>query len=89
MPRRLTIVFLIELAGADDFLPVYVYVVLRAAVPSLWSNIEFIQTYRDPSELLGQYARHKSSSLTAYTASQDPYRIQKEVAPFAPAAASV
>ena len=37
--------------GADDFLPVFIYVVLKAAVPFLHSNITFISNYGNPMDL--------------------------------------
>jgi len=41
-------------AGADDFLPLFIWVVLRAQVPQLYSNCEFIHAYLSPARLMGK-----------------------------------
>ena len=38
-------------AGADDFLPVFIYVVLKAGVEHLHSNCEYIRLYRNQADL--------------------------------------
>lgn len=38
-------------AGADDFLPVFIYVVLKADVPRLHSNCMYVDAYHNPSAL--------------------------------------
>lgn len=40
--------------GADDFLPVFIFVVLRANVPHVLANASYIQRYRDPAGLLSK-----------------------------------
>jgi len=41
-------------AGADDFLPLFIWVVLRAQVPQLFSNCEFIHAFLSPARLMGK-----------------------------------
>lgn len=41
-------------AGADDFLPVFIYVVLRADVPHLLSNCDYIQAFHNPNALMSK-----------------------------------
>jgi len=41
-------------AGADDFLPIFIWVVLRSHVPRLISNCEYIQTYLNSARLMSQ-----------------------------------
>lgn len=41
-------------AGADDFLPVFIYVCLRARVPSVLANLEYVQGFRHPDALSGR-----------------------------------
>jgi len=38
--------------GADDFFPVFIYVVLKANVPQLYSNCEYIETFRNPHDMI-------------------------------------
>ncbi|CAD7970370.1 unnamed protein product [Amoebophrya sp. A25] len=40
--------------GADDFMPLLIYTILRANPGNLWSNIEYIDAYRTPSRKVGQ-----------------------------------
>jgi len=40
--------------GADDFLPVFIWVVLRCHVPKLYSNCEYIQAFHNPARLMGK-----------------------------------
>ncbi|KAJ1447637.1 hypothetical protein M885DRAFT_183379 [Pelagophyceae sp. CCMP2097] len=41
-------------AGADDFLPVFIYVVLHAGASSLHSNCEFIEAFHNPAALMSK-----------------------------------
>ena len=43
-----------QIAGADDFLPMFIYVVLKSDVPKLVSNCEFISSFHNPSRLLSK-----------------------------------
>ena len=41
-------------AGADDFLPAFIYVVLKSGIPKLPSTVEYISRFRHPDELLSE-----------------------------------
>ena len=41
-------------AGADDFLPVFILVVLKANVPRLISNSDYIEHYRNRADLMSK-----------------------------------
>lgn len=41
-------------AGADDFLPVLIYVVIHAKPPRLASNLEYIQRFRMASRMVSE-----------------------------------
>lgn len=41
-------------AGADDFLPLFIWVVLTSRVPSLFSNCEYIQMFLSPARLMSK-----------------------------------
>ena len=40
-------------AGADEFLPLFIWVVLRARVPQLYRNTEYISAFHHPTRLMG------------------------------------
>ena len=40
--------------GADDFLPVFIFVVLRARVPNLWVHSEYVRKFRNPADLMSK-----------------------------------
>ena len=40
-------------AGADEFLPLFIWVVLKAKVPHLYRNVEYIGAFHHPTRLLG------------------------------------
>lgn len=44
--------------GADDFLPLFIYIVLRSQIPQLYSNCEYITAYRNPSDLMTKCVRN-------------------------------
>ena len=37
--------------GADDFLPMFILVVMRSQVPQLVSNCEYIQSFHSPDQM--------------------------------------
>eukprot|EP01039_Chlorochromonas_danica_P004153 gene4153-4562_t len=41
-------------AGADDFLPLLIWVVLHCHIPYLFSNCEYIQSYMNPARLMSK-----------------------------------
>lgn len=53
--------------GADDFLPVLIYVLLKANPPQLLANVEYIQRYRHPSRLVGEAAYFYTNVVSAAT----------------------
>lgn len=54
--------------SADDFLPVFIFVVVHAQVPHLYSNVHYIMRYRHPSRMVGEAAYHLTnlSSVLAF-----------------------
>jgi hypothetical protein len=42
------------LAGADDFLPLFIYVVLQSQIPNLYANCEYIQLYHNPARMMSK-----------------------------------
>lgn len=42
------------LVGADDFLPVFIYLVLKSEIPELYSNCEYIQAFLNPLQMMSQ-----------------------------------
>ncbi|OSX64362.1 hypothetical protein POSPLADRAFT_1079301, partial [Postia placenta MAD-698-R-SB12] len=51
--------------GADTFIPVLIYVVLKANPPHLLSNVEFINRFRNPTKLQSEAGYYLSSLMGA------------------------
>ena len=58
--------------GADDLMPVFIYVVLRANVPSLHSNVEYVMAFRDPTHLISRAGYCLTQLQSAMTVSRSP-----------------
>ncbi|KAF3440949.1 hypothetical protein FNV43_RR19235 [Rhamnella rubrinervis] len=56
-----------ELAGADDFLPVLIYVTIKTNPPQLHSNLRFIQLYRRQAKLVSEAAFYFTNLVSAKT----------------------
>lgn len=54
-----------NLPGADEFLPVLIYVTIKANPPQLHSNLLYIQRYRRESRLVGEAAYFFTNMLSA------------------------
>ncbi|MED6167246.1 Vacuolar protein sorting-associated protein 9A [Stylosanthes scabra] len=52
-------------AGADDFLPVLIYVTIKANPPQLHSNLKFIQLYRWQAKLVSEAAYYFTNLVSA------------------------
>lgn len=51
--------------GADEFLPVLIYVIIKANPPQLYSNLLFIQRYRHQSRLVSEAAYFYTNLVSA------------------------
>lgn len=74
--------------GADEFLPVLIYVIIKANPPQLYSNIKFIQRYRHQSRLVSEAsyfftnlvsAESFIDDLDASKLSMDPNEFQRKM----------
>ncbi|KAI4388741.1 hypothetical protein MLD38_001045 [Melastoma candidum] len=52
------------LGGADDFLPVLIYVTIKANPPQLHSNLKFIQLYRRQEKLVSEAAYYLTNLVS-------------------------
>ncbi|CAD7965522.1 unnamed protein product [Amoebophrya sp. A120] len=52
-----------QVFGADDFMPLLIFTIIRSNPGNMWSNIEYIETYRTPFRKVGQQNYH----FTAYS----------------------
>lgn len=52
-------------AGADDFLPTLIYIIIRANPPQLHSNLKFIQLFRWQSKLVSEVEYYLTNLLSA------------------------
>ena len=73
----------LDAAGADDFLPMLIYVLIRSKVPALHSNTQYIRRFRHPSKLMtetGYYFTHFESTLHFISnADHERFSMEKEV----------
>ncbi|KAL7238058.1 hypothetical protein ACSBR2_004205 [Camellia fascicularis] len=51
--------------GADDFLPVLIYITIKANPPQLHSNLKFIQLYRRQAKLVSEAAYYFTNLVSA------------------------
>ncbi|KAK7322430.1 hypothetical protein VNO77_25809 [Canavalia gladiata] len=54
-------------AGADDFLPVLIYVTIKANPPKLHSNLQFIKLYRRQAKLISEAEYYFTNLVSAKT----------------------
>jgi hypothetical protein len=59
-------------AGADDFLPILIFVTVRANPPRLASNLEYIQRYRMQSRMMSEAAYFFTQMVRAENHHQSP-----------------
>lgn len=78
-------------ASADEIMPVLIFVILKAKIVQLYSNLQYISRYRDPRALFSDKAYHFTSLLAATTfiermdqkclvISEDDYNVNMETA---------
>lgn len=73
-----------EAAGADDFLPVLIYVLIKAAVEDLESNLQYIMRFRAESRMNGEAAYFYTNlvSATSFVETIDAESLSMEPAVF-------
>ncbi|PRP81643.1 hypothetical protein PROFUN_01150 [Planoprotostelium fungivorum] len=52
-------------ATVDDFLPIFIYVLLRTNPPNLQTNLQYMSTFRHPSRMMAESGYYFVSFLTA------------------------
>ena len=67
--------------GADDFLPVLIYVVIHANPPQLASNLEYIQRFRMQSRMASESAYFFTQLVLACFGSLSPRSSSSAVTP--------
>ncbi|KAH3756111.1 vacuolar protein sorting-associated protein [Pelomyxa schiedti] len=73
--------------SADDFLPMFIFMVIQADIPKLASNISFIGRFVDPEERLGEafcYFTHLASAVTFIESMTPPIPDPAPETPVAP-----
>jgi hypothetical protein len=68
--------------GADDFLPSLIYVIIQAAVPCLYTDLRYIQTYGDERQLLSENGYYFTNITSAcnFIATGTPDQLRLEPA---------
>lgn len=61
-------------AGADDLVPLFIWVVLRSHIPLLSSNVNYVMTYLNPARMMGQsgYCITQLSSAVQFVKYAEP-----------------
>lgn len=54
-----------EGAGADDFLPLLIYVTLKGRPARIWSNLEYIRRFRASNRLTGEASYYFTNAVSA------------------------
>jgi hypothetical protein len=69
-----------QLAGADDFLPVFIWVVLHSHIPQLCSTCAFIETFLNPARMISKagYCLINLRSAINFIAYLDPSVIKMD-----------
>jgi hypothetical protein len=72
------------IAGADDFLPLLIWVVVQSKVPRLFSNCEYIQTYLNPARLMSKsgYCLINLRSAIEFLAYLEPTNLNMDIEEF-------
>ena len=68
--------------GADDFLPALIWCLLRAACPTLYTDLRYINTYRDPTQLMSEQGYYFTNLVSAcnFIVSASPAQLHVDAA---------